>query len=111
MKTLPAIFRLFRRAPPKLVEPPWADVLASSDEQQSASSYWREVTAAIGARGTLKPVNTHAVLRLVVAYVVADRTSAQFLRGGGAAELVWRTYADASRLATEIERDLGLPPA
>jgi hypothetical protein len=99
---------LFRRSAPSrdLVEPSWDEVLPSADERQAAASYWRGIASAIRATGT---AHNHAVLRLVVSYIVADRTSAEILRGG-AGELAWRTHADASRLATEIERELGLSP-
>jgi hypothetical protein len=102
-------FSIFRKSIPDMTEPSWEEVLTSRDEQRSAAGYWREVTTSMRSRGTLKPMNAHAVLRLVVAYIVADRSSAEILRGG-AGELAWRTHADASRLATEIERALGLSP-
>jgi phage terminase small subunit len=111
MKTLPAIFRLFRRAPPNLLEPSWADVLENSDERESAASYWREVTAAMRSAGTLKQVNAHAVLRLVVAYLVFDRTSEVVLRRGASIETpALEIQRKASLLATRIERELGLSP-
>lgn len=101
------IISLFRRAPPhELAEPSWDEVLSNADERQAAAGYWRNIVGSIRAT---EAAHNHAVLRLVVSYIVADRTSGEILRGG-AGELAWRTHADASRLATEIERALGLSP-
>jgi hypothetical protein len=102
------IISLFRRAPRhELAEPSWDEVLTSPDERQAAASYWRGIASAFRVHGI---AHSHAVLRLVVAYIVADRTSAEILRGG-AGEQTWRTHLDASRLATEIESQLGLLPS
>jgi hypothetical protein len=106
-RRLMTILSLFRGSPQRvLAEPSWDEVLSSADERQAAASYWRGIASAIRVHGT---AHSHAVLRLVVAYIVADRASAEILRGG-AGELAWRAHADASRLATEIELHLGLLP-
>jgi hypothetical protein len=106
MKSLREIFS--RRPAPALAEPSWGEVLANVDEQRAAASYWRDVTVAMRARGTIEPVNGPAVLRLVIAYLVADRASAEVLRSSG--EHAWRVFLDASQLASTIESDLGLLP-
>jgi hypothetical protein len=105
------LLSIFRRQSADLTEPSWNEVLASADEQQSATGYWRDVTAALRANGTLGPVLNHAILRLVVAYVVCDRASAAVMRGGVPVDVqAWSVQLAASQLAGQIEVDLGLSP-
>ncbi len=99
---------IFGRAPPPLPEPAWDEVMANSDERRAAAGYWRDITTMLGARRTIDPANGPAILRLVVAYLVADRASAEVLRNAG--ERVWSVYREASQLASAIESDLGLSP-
>jgi hypothetical protein len=105
------LLSIFRRQSADLTEPSWEEVLASADEQQSAAGYWREVTAALRANRTLEPVHNHAVLRLVVAYIVCDRASAAVMRSGAPVDVqAWEVQARASQLASQIEGELGLSP-
>ena len=114
-----AIRRLFglftgRRLPAALPEPSWEEVLTSPDERQSAAGYWREAMAAMCANGTLKPANSHAVLRLVTAYLIFDRVSAVNMRGGQIDVQAWDVQARASQLASEgggVLDSRRLPPA
>jgi hypothetical protein len=104
-------FRQFGAPRRELVEPSWDEVLVSPDERQSATGYWREVIAALRANGTLEPVRNHAVLRLVVAYIVCDRASAAVMRSGAPVDVqAWSVHLAASQLAGQIEGDLGLSP-
>jgi hypothetical protein len=106
MKALGKLFG--HRAPAHLEVPPWEEVLANPEERLAAAGYWRDVEAAMRARGTIGPVNFPTVLRLVIAYLVADRASVEVLRSTG--ERAWNTYLEAARLATELEGELGLLP-
>lgn len=96
--------------PDALPEPAWAEVLANPDERQAASHYWREATAAMRASGTLKPANAHAALRLVAAYLIFDRVSAVNMRGSQIDVQAWSVQLEVSRLASQIEGDLGIAP-
>jgi hypothetical protein len=99
----------FGREPAPLPEPSWDEVLTSPDERQSAAGYWRDATAAMRANRTLDPIHSHAVLRLVVAYIVCDRASAAVLRSGAPVDVqAWTVQQAASQLAGQIESDLGL---
>jgi hypothetical protein len=99
---------MFRRPPAHLGEPSWEEVLTNPDECQAAAGYWRDIEAALRARGKIAPINFYAMVRLVVAYLVADRAGSEVLRSTG--ERAWGMYLDASRLATELEIELGLLP-
>jgi len=77
--------------------------LAALGERQAAGSYWQQVTAALRSNRTLDPVRSHAVLRLVVAYIVYDRASAAVMRGGSPVDgHAWAVQA-AGALASLIE--------
>lgn len=97
-----------RRRAPTLVEPSWGEVLSNPDERQSAAAYWRDAVAALDARRTIEPTIGAALLRMVIAYIVADRASVEVLRNSG--DHAWRVYLEAAQLATEIECGLGLLP-
>jgi hypothetical protein len=99
-----------RRQPAPLPEPEWEEVLSNPDERRAAAHYWREITTAMRASGTLKPANSHAVLRLVTAYLIFDRVSAVNMRGGQIDVQAWAVHLEASRLASQIEADLGFAP-
>jgi hypothetical protein len=93
------IAAIFRQRPADLPEPSWDEVLTSPDERQAAAGYWRDATA-----------SSHAVLRLVTAYLVFDRVSAVNMRGGQIDVQAWNVQLAASQLAGQIEGDLGLSP-
>jgi hypothetical protein len=100
-----------RRQPAPLPEPEWAEVLTNPAERLAAAHYWREITTAMGAVGTLKPVNAHAVVRLIAARIAFDRSSAAVLRGGLQIDMqAWDVQARASQIASQIEADLGFAP-
>lgn len=104
-----SVFRRFGAPQRDLDEPSWDEVLSSADERQAAASYWRGVTTALQARGNINPVNCHAILRLVVAYIVCDRASAAVMRSGTPVDVqAWNVHLAASQLAGQIEGDLGL---
>jgi hypothetical protein len=106
------IKRLFGAATqPDLTEPSWGEVLSAPEERQAAGSYWQQVTAALRANRTLEPKLSHAVLRLVVTYIVCDRASAAVMRAGSPVDThAWAVQLAASQLASQIEGDLGLSP-
>jgi hypothetical protein len=109
MITLHAIFSALGRPPVPLEEPAWAEALANPSERQAAAGYWHAIVDELHARGTIEPVHGPAVLRLVIAYLVADRASLEVLRDG-MGERAWRVYLEAAQLAAAIESDLGLLP-
>lgn len=97
-----------RPSPPDLPEPAWAEVLANQDERQAASGYWRGITVAMDRKPAAS--NAHAILRLVVAYIVHDRASAAVMRSREVDERAWAVQVTASQLAAQLERDLGILP-
>jgi hypothetical protein len=105
-----SLFRRFGPSQHDLVEPSWDEVLSNADERQAAAGYWQGVTAAMGDKRAIRPASAHAILRLVVAYVVFDRASAAVMRSGAVDERAWGVQVAASQLAAQIERDLGLSP-
>jgi phage terminase small subunit len=106
-----SLFRQFCTAQRELPEPAWSEVLSNADEHRAAAGYWRSVATALQARGNIDPVNCHAILRLVVAYIVCDRASADVMRSGAPVDVqAWNVQLAASQLAGQIESDLGLSP-
>lgn len=111
MSKITALFRRIGLSPKvDLPEPSWGEVLTSPDERRAAADYWRAATAAMCSSGSLTPAGSHAVLRLVTAYLIFDRVSAVNMRGGQIDVHAWNVQLEASQLAGQIEGDLGLSP-
>lgn len=100
-----------RSNPADFDTPSFDEVLAHPEEQESAARYWIAIAAAMRGKGTFSSVTSHAALRLVIAYIVADRFSAAVLRGGPQVDAqVWSTYLAAAQAASQLEQQLGIAP-
>ncbi|MDE8654782.1 P27 family phage terminase small subunit [Novosphingobium album (ex Liu et al. 2023)] len=104
-------------------EPKWATLLKDRGERAAAKAHWKRVTDEMRERETLSPSNGHAVQRLVLAYIIYDRCSAQVADGGVISEpakdnpkaiarlsVFYQAMREAENTAERLENQLGLTP-
>lgn len=104
-------------------EPHWRMLLNDDIEIQSASEHWRRVTSEMRERNTLSPSNGHAIQRLVIAYVLFDRSSREVAEHGavtkpkrGNPKAIARlsphftAMRESANDAAALEAELGLSP-
>lgn len=104
-------------------EPQWALLLTDELEIEGARHHWRRVTTEMRERDILSATNSHAIQRLVVAYIVYDRCSREVAdtgavlkpkRGNPKAIARLSPYFTAMREAgndaERLEADLGITP-
>lgn len=106
-----------------VVEPDWSTYLTSPAEQTSAVEHWRVVTTEMRTRNILSPGNTHAIIRLVLTYIVHDRAWKEASKTGavlkpkrGSEKAIARVsphftvMKQAAATAAGMEAELGLSP-
>ncbi|WP_454914995.1 P27 family phage terminase small subunit [Xanthobacter sediminis] len=106
-----------------VVEPHWQMLLTDEMEIEAASEYWRAVTTELRERSLLAPANRHAIQRLVIAYVIYDRSSRIVAEQGavtkprrGNTKAISRinphftAMREAASDAAVLEAELGLSP-
>lgn len=104
-------------------EPNWVKLLDDRWERAAAKKHWRRITAEMRERETLSASNGHAVQRLVLAYIVYDRCSAEVARTGLVEEpaednpraiarvsIHHKVMSEAEKTAERLEAQLGLSP-
>jgi len=104
-------------------EPNWGKLLKDRKELYAAKEYWRVITTELRERTLLSPSNRHAIQRLVMAYVVFDRSSLIVAEEGAVLppapdnpKAISRisphvnVMRDAATDATNLEAELGLSP-
>lgn len=115
---------------PKLIEEPredgepdWAQLLPDVGERAAARAHWRAIAGEMRERETLSPANSHALLRLVLAYLVYDRCSLTVAIEGLVTEpkadnpkaiarlsIHYKAMSEAEKTAERLEAQLGLSP-
>lgn len=106
-----------------VVEPDWSRYLKLAAEKDRAAEHWRAITAEMRGRNILSPGNTHAIVRLVITYIVHDRAAAEAGRTGavlkpkrGNPKAIARVsphytvMKEAAATAAAMEAELGLSP-
>lgn len=106
-----------------VAEPHWQMLLTDEIEIEAAADYWRAVTTELRDRNLLAPANRHAIQRLVLAYVIYDRSSRIVAEQGavtkpkrGNAKAIARlnphftAMREAGSDAATLEAELGLAP-
>ena len=106
-----------------VVEPDWSRYLKLAAEKAQAAEHWRAVTAEMRSRNILAPGNAHAIVRLVMTYIVHDRAAAEAGRTGavlkpkrGNPKAIARVsphytvMKEAAAAAATMEAELGLSP-
>jgi P27 family predicted phage terminase small subunit len=63
-------------------EPDWSLLLTDELELHAAAEHWRRITIELKDRDLLAPANAHAILRLVMAYIVYDRCAREVAERG-----------------------------
>lgn len=63
-------------------EPDWALLLTDGLEIAAAAEHWRQITTEMKGRDTLAASNGHAIQRLVLSYVLYDRSSREVAENG-----------------------------
>lgn len=106
-----------------MAEPSWGRLLPDKGERSAARAHWRRITAEMLERETFSPANAHALLRLVLAYLVYDRCSLMVAKGGLVTEpkpenpkaiarlsIHYKAMREAENTAERLEAQLGLSP-
>lgn len=106
-----------------IAEPHWRMLLTDDLEIEAAGEYWRAVTTEMRERSLLAPANRHAIQRLVLAYVIYDRSSRIVAEQGavtkprrGNTKSIARlnphftAMREAASDAATLEAELGLSP-
>jgi P27 family predicted phage terminase small subunit len=104
-------------------EPNWTQLLPDVGERAAARAHWQSVAGEMRERETLSPANSHALLRLVLAYLVYDRCSLRVAMDGLVTEpaadnpkaiarlsIHYKAMAEAEKTAERLEAQLGLSP-
>ena len=63
-------------------EPAWSLLLDDELEIAAAGEHWRRLTTEMRERDTLSATNTHALQRLVIAYILYDRSAREVTANG-----------------------------
>ena len=106
-----------------IVEPHWRMLLTDDLEVEAAAEYWRAVTTELRERNLLAPANRHAIQRLVLAYMIYDRSVREVAEHGavtkprrGNSKAIARVsphftaMREAANDAATLEAELGLSP-
>lgn len=106
-----------------VAEPDWRLLLTDDLEITAAAEYWRAVTTELRERSLLAPANRHAIQRLVLSYVIYDRSVRDVAEHGavlkprrGNTKAIARispyftAMREAANDASILEGELGLSP-
>lgn len=104
-------------------EPDWESLFTDVLEVNQAREHWRTITVELKDRQLLSPSNSHALQRLVVAYVLYDRSLREVAEQGavmkprrGNSKAIARTSPHFSAMrelssdAMALEAEFGLAP-
>jgi P27 family predicted phage terminase small subunit len=104
-------------------EPHWSMLLTDELEIASAAENWRRIVSEMRDRSILSPSNGHAIQRLVLSYVIFDRSSREVAEHGavlkpkrGNPKAIARlsphfsAMREAASDAAQMESELGLSP-
>lgn len=106
-----------------VVEPNWTVLLDQKAERETAKRHWKRITDEMRERETLSASNGHSVQRLVLAYIVYDRCSAEVARSGLVEEpaednpraiarisIHYKVMSEAEKTTERLEAQLCLSP-
>ena len=104
-------------------EPDWQTLFNDALEIEAAKEHWRRVSTELKERQILSPANGHALQRLVVAYVLYDRSLREVAEHGavtkpkrGNPKAITRTsphfaaMRELSSDAASLEAEFGISP-
>jgi P27 family predicted phage terminase small subunit len=101
-------------------EPNWRSLFGRAADREAASSYWKSVISEMRSAEKLAVANSHAIIRLVVAYVTFDQSAKEVIRSGPVIKAKktgvptynpwWTTMSNAASQAQALEKELCISP-
>lgn len=101
-------------------EPNWRSIFGRAADREAASSYWKSIISEMRGAEKLAVANSHAVIRLVVAYVTFDQSAKEVIKSGPVIKAKktgvptynpwWTTMSNAASQAQALEKELCISP-
>jgi len=101
-------------------EPNWSRYFGRKADREAASEHWQRVISEMRGAEKLAVANTHAIQRLIVAYVTFDISAKAVLKLGPVVPAPktkvptynpwWTTMQNAASTAAAIEKELCISP-
>ena len=101
-------------------EPNWRKTFGRAADREAAAAYWRSIISEMRAAEKLAVANSHAITRLVVAYVTYDISAREVLKTGPVIKAKktgvptynpwWTTMSNAASQAQALEKELCISP-
>ena len=101
-------------------EPNWRSIFGRAADREAASSYWKSIISEMRSAEKLAVANSHAVIRLVVAYVTFDQSAKEVIKSGPVIKAKktgvptynpwWTTMSNADSQAAALEKSLCISP-
>lgn len=101
-------------------EPNWRSIFGRAPDREAASSYWKSIISEMRGAEKLAVANSHAVIRLVVAYVTFDQSAKEVIKSGPVIKAKktgvptynpwWTTMSNAASQAQALEKELCISP-
>lgn len=101
-------------------EPNWTRYFGRKADREAASEHWKRVVSEMRSAEKLAVANTHAIQRLIVAYVTFDISAREVLKLGPVVKAKktgvptynpwWTTMQNAASTAAALEKELCISP-
>ena len=101
-------------------EPSWIRIFGRKADREAASEHWKRIVSEMRGAEKLAVANTHAIQRLVVAYVTYDLSAKMVLKLGPVVPAPrtkvptynpwWTTMSNAASQAEALEKQLCISP-
>ena len=101
-------------------EPNWRSIFGRAPDREAASAYWKSIISEMRSAEKLAVANSHAVIRLVVAYVTFDQSAKEVVKSGPVIKAKktgvptynpwWTTMSNAASQAQALEKELCISP-
>lgn len=101
-------------------EPNWRGIFGRAPDREAASSYWKSIISEMRGAEKLAVANSHAIIRLVVAYVTFDQSAKEVVKSGPVIKAKktgvptynpwWTTMSNAASQAQALEKELCISP-
>lgn len=101
-------------------EPNWTRIFGRKDDRAAASEHWKRIVGEMRSAEKLAVANTHAIQRLVVAYITYDISAREVLKAGPVIKAKrtgvptynpwWTTMSNAASQAEALEKQLCISP-
>lgn len=101
-------------------EPNWRKTFGRAADREAAAAYWRSIISEMRTAEKLAVANSHAITRLVVAYVTYDISAREVLKSGPVIKAKktgvptynpwWTTMSNAASQAQALEKELCISP-